>query len=343
MHPPHNDRLLAIAGTLAFSLGSFFPVDGLAQPRIVLEPEYVAFGDIPENETRLVQVSVRNAGDGALRIHDVQVNCYCVEPTLEVRELGPGESTTMDVLFNSRGFQGHQMKYIAISSNDPLRGRIDYGVTAHVTVPLLMDPHQALIRFPTLRTGQTHTETYTFQSGEVPRLEIEPGSWPRQWLDIDIERDSDPQLVQIHFTARPEGAVGRYRDTVRLNTNVPAAPDVSIEVDVTLAADLILSLERVNLGAVLPGTALHNRLSVTAFQPGIAFNLTGAEIDIPGMQARVINDKEGRFAIIGGKALAGDHPSVTANRGRIQGTLRIFSDLESTPEMQVPVTYILRR
>lgn len=331
----------ALALTLALFL--FGATSGAAQPRIELEPEFLAFGDIPENETRLLQVIIRNTGDQVLRIGDIQLTCPCTLPTLQAQEVAPGASTVMEVLFNSRNFQGPQLKYLTIMTNDPRRGIIDYAVTADIKVPLLMTPHQTMVDFATLHQGETSSRTYTFRSEEVELLSIEPQTWPRDWLDIDVQRGENPQQVAIVFTASPAGSAGRYRDTVRLTTNVPASPTVSLEVSARLVADLQLSMERVNLGAVRPGRALQARIQVTAHRPGIAFALTGAEIDIPELHASVVNEQNSYFVVIDGHALAADHPLMQASQGRIQGTLRVFSDLETTPELQVPVTYIIRR
>ena len=332
-------RLISIL-TLAACL---VPALSQAQPRIELVPDRLDFGDLQEWETRDAEVVVRNVGDELLRIRNVESDCGCTVPDLEVKQLAPGESTVMNVHFNSKTFQGPQHKYLHIYSNDPRRGAYEFLVTADIKVPLYMNPVSTMLRFPTVKAGDTQRLTYNFRTEDVPRLEITPQSWPREWLDIEVQQGDSPQTAIVSFAIRPDGPVGRYRETVRLGTNVPATPTVNLEVDVRLVADLILGMERVNLGMVKPGQALQNRVRVTAHERGTSFRLTRAEIDIPGLKASVENGDNVSFAVISGEAIAGDHPLATENRGRIQGTLRIFSDLQTTPELQVPVTYMRRR
>jgi hypothetical protein len=328
--------------TIALALG-LLPGPGSAQPRIELHPEQLAFGVLQENETREAQVTISNTGDQVLLISEVKSTCFCTVPSLAVQEIPPGGAAVMDVLFNSVSFQGPQIKFIKISTNDPQRRLIDYLVTADIKVPLSMEPNQTLLSFPTLRSGESSSQTYTFRSAEVASLEIEPRAWPQHWLDIAVREGADPQTAEVVFTVRPDGPVGRYRDTVRLATNVPAVPAVNLEVDIRLVADLVLGMERVNLGVVPPGRALQTRVRVTAHRPGTDFKLTRAEIDIEGLRASVVNGQGESFAVLEGEALADNHPLARTNQGRIQGTLRIYSDLASTPELQVPVTYMLRR
>lgn len=315
---------------------------GLAQPRIEVVPEHLDFGDLQGWETRDAEVIIRNVGDQVLRIRQIESTCGCTVPELEVKQIAPGAETVMHVHFNSKTFQGPQHRYLHIYSNDPLRGSYDFLVTADIKVPLYMTPSTSMLRFPTVKVGDTETMTYTFRTEDVPSLEITPRDWPASWLDIEVKPGPTPQIAEVEFAIRPDGPVGRYREVVRLATNVPAVPTVNLEVDVRLVADLVLGMERVNLGRVQPGQELTTRVRVTAHDRGTSFELTGAEIDIPGLRARVENSASGAFAVIVGEAMAGDHPQAAENRGRIQGTLRIFSDLASTPELQVPVTYMLR-
>jgi len=83
---------------------------------------------------------------------------------------------------------------------------------------------------------------------------------------------------------------------------------------------------------------------VSATDKSTRFKLTRAEIDIPGLKARVENTivgEEGQ-AVIEGTVLAKDHPLLQKNNGRVKGTLKIYSDLPSTPVMEVEVSYMVR-
>jgi hypothetical protein len=323
-------------------IAGLLPAACLAQPRIEFSPDRLDFGRLQEWESREAAVTIRNTGDQVLRIRDVESTCGCAVPELPVRELAPGAGTTMQVHFSSKTFQGPQIRYLHIYSNDPVRGSFEFLVTADIMVPLYMSPSETTLRFPTVKIGESHSLSYSFRTEDVPRLEIEPQTWPRQWLDIKVHQGDGPQSARVEFSIRPEGAAGRYRDTVRLATNVPGAPTVDLEVDVRLVADLVLGMDRVNLGVVTPHRPLQTKVRVTPHQRGTAFKLTRAEIDIPGLRASIENGNGESFAVLEGEAIAKDHPLATQNQGRIQGTLRIFSDLKTTPELQVPVTYMLR-
>ncbi len=312
-----------------------------AQPRIELDPPSLDFGVLQQHETRDVTVMIRNAGDQPLEIRDIESTCGCTVPELAVRTVAPGEQVPMEVHFNSKTFQGKQIKYIHVYSNDPRRSSVEYLVTADIKVPLMMNPGKAMISFPTLKVGESRTVTYTFSSEQVEQLEMAVRNKPG-WLQVDMRQGRDAQELLVDFSLAENAPAGRHREPVKLASNVPATPTVNLQVDVRLVNDLILGMEQVNLRIVRPGQALQTRVRVAPYQAETEFKLTRAEVDIPGLNARVENGPSESFAVLVGEALTSDHPLVQENQGRIQGTLRIYTDLSSTPQLEVPVRYLLR-
>ncbi len=312
-----------------------------AQPNIVMDPPSLDFGKLRQHESRDQTVMIRNTGDRPLQIREIESTCGCTVPELAVKTVAPGEQVPMEVHFNSKTFQGLQRKYIHVFSNDPDQPSVEYLVAADIQVPLMMKPGQAMIRFPTLKAGESRTVTYTFSSEEVAELRMDVRTKPA-WLDVTARAGSSPQELLVDFTVRADGAAGRHREPVKLDTNVPQTPVVNLQADVKLVNDLVLGMEQVNLRVVRPGQDLRTRVRVAPYQSDTEFSLTRAEIDIPGLEARVENGPRESFAVLDGKALSKDHPLVQESRGRIQGTLRIYTDLSSTPQLEVPVRYLLR-
>ncbi|MEZ4389092.1 MAG: DUF1573 domain-containing protein [Candidatus Krumholzibacteriia bacterium] len=318
------------------------PLVALSQPNLVLEPASLDFGTLAQQQTRDATVMLSNTGDAPLEITKVEATCGCTVPDLEVTTLGPGASTVMEVQFNSQHFQGHQLKFIKIYTDDPRHQVVDFQIQANIEVALSMEPAQTLLRFPMVRGGATSTLTYTFVAKDVSPLEIEPVSWPQGWLDIAVRPSRDPHSVDVDFTVRADSPPGTWREPLKLRTNVPDVPVVNLEADVRVVTDLILGMDRVNLMRPRSGQKLGTRVRVAPAEPGIEFKLTGAEVDIPGLTARVENGTRESFAVLEGVALAMDHPFAQAAHGRIAGTLRIHTNLPSSPLFEVPVTYVLR-
>ncbi|ANQ50487.1 DUF1573 domain-containing protein [Flammeovirga sp. MY04] len=75
------------------------------------------FGDINEGDVVTHVFKYKNVGEVPLQITNVQVSCGCTAPNWDKTPLAPGESSELQVTFNSRGKRGKQIKKITILAN----------------------------------------------------------------------------------------------------------------------------------------------------------------------------------------------------------------------------------
>jgi len=318
------------------------PLVATAQPQLQLEPTSLDFGELNQHETRNATITMSNVGTETLTIDRVEPTCGCMVPEFTAYELAPGQSVAMNLQFNSQDFDGRQFKILKIHTDDPRHRMVDFQVLAMIRVPLSMRPSSTTMRFPTVKGDEKRTITYTFMAESVDELEITPVTWPESWLDIRVKKGSNPKAKTVDFTVHVAGPAGVYREMVTLRTNIPEMPEIRLEADVRMAGELILGMDKVRFNRVKPGQELEMRVGVAAASAGTEFELTGAEIDIPGLTATVENGTDSA-AVLSGNALAADDPAAIKKKGRIAGTLTIHTSLASTPVLQVPVTYMLRR
>jgi len=327
---------------VVLALSLVLPMVAVAQPRIALEPEHVDFGDLSQNETRDSVVVIRNDGDQTLIIRDIESTCGCTVPELTVTELAPGASTEMEIHFNSKNFQGKQNKYIHVFSNDPSRGAVDLLITADISVPLHMTPSRSQLGFRTLQVGETQTLSYTFSTENVDELEITPSTWPQAWLDIEVKPGNSPQTVLVDFVVKPDAEPGRHRDSVKLRTNVPEMPLVTLTTDIKLISDLVITPDKVNLRMLRPDQTVKSRVRVSPYRPDTEFEIISAEVDIPGLRVRVENGDQETTIWLDGQSLPADHERV-ADNGAVRGSITIRTNLASSPQIIIPVMYMVRQ
>lgn len=75
------------------------------------------FGVITEGEKLAYVFSYTNTGTGNLIISAASTSCGCTVPAFSKKPLAPGEKGTMEVIFDSSGFDGFQTKTITVQSN----------------------------------------------------------------------------------------------------------------------------------------------------------------------------------------------------------------------------------
>ena len=90
-----------------------------AAPKLTIEKTTHDFGTIQQDDKVSAEFIFTNTGKSELNIRNVKTNCGCTVSQLTKETLQPGESSTIQVTFDSRGRRGMQQKLITVFSNDP--------------------------------------------------------------------------------------------------------------------------------------------------------------------------------------------------------------------------------
>ena len=86
-------------------------------PQINFETYEHNFGTIAQGEKVTHTFKFRNIGDGALQITDVTTSCGCTASKYSTEPVKPGESGTVEVIFDSYGREGKQLKSANVWTN----------------------------------------------------------------------------------------------------------------------------------------------------------------------------------------------------------------------------------
>ena len=317
-----------------------------AGPIVRIEPNHLDFGVMKQHESRSAEVIISNVGDQPLKIREIKASCGCTTTALAKDLLQPGESVPLKIDFSSKTFSGDQTKVVEIYTDDPRQGYLEVLVQAHVKVALMIDPLKKKIEFARSRQGQKLTKQVTFTATEQPILELDLKRYNPDMFDLEIINgyEGNPQVSVLIVTVAEDMPAGKHRDIAQLTTNIPETPKVDIELRCQIVHDLILSRDDIKFRYVVAGQQLRTRLRIVPFERGIQFVVTGAEIDVPGLTAAVeeLVPNAETMILIDGQAIATDDERAVAAKGRLKGTLKIYTDLASQPVIEVPVSYLLR-
>jgi len=125
---------VAVAGCGAPSTGGTAPVAS-GRPRIEVEPRAFDFGNVLPARTLSTELSVRNLGDGELKITKVDTTCNCTVVGAYDEVLAPGTGTRLRVSLTTPDTPGRTFQGVRIESNDPEQPRVDVDVEATVIAP----------------------------------------------------------------------------------------------------------------------------------------------------------------------------------------------------------------
>lgn len=87
-------------------------------PSAVISESRFDFGTIQQGDKVAHDFMLSNEGKSTLFLRNVKTSCGCTAVEYD-KEIAPGESTTLHVVFNSRGKRNRQNKTITIICNDP--------------------------------------------------------------------------------------------------------------------------------------------------------------------------------------------------------------------------------
>ena len=103
-------------------------------PVMEIEPKEHDFGGVKQDQKLVHEFTVNNVGTEDLEIRRISTSCGCTAAIITKRIVKPGESTTLEVVLETRKYKGVIDKSVSVASNDRERVRT-VRVRAFVEVP----------------------------------------------------------------------------------------------------------------------------------------------------------------------------------------------------------------
>jgi len=99
---------------------ALIPAIAQAGPQISIPEKHWDYGFVPQNAFFTHSYLIKNIGDDTLRITDVKPGCSCTTAPIQKRILPPGDSTSIELIFNPKVSRGRATKNAIVNSNDPV-------------------------------------------------------------------------------------------------------------------------------------------------------------------------------------------------------------------------------
>jgi uncharacterized protein (DUF58 family) len=141
---------LLVAGALflfAFGRGLGLRVEGRPhRSQAVITPREVDLGTVQINLPIEHSFILRNAGNAPLLVTEVKSTCQCTVPHMPGRELAPGASESVDVMFTP-ATAGSKFQRVIIETNDPQEPTSVFTLRA-IAVLTTQEPDQRSVSVP---------------------------------------------------------------------------------------------------------------------------------------------------------------------------------------------------
>ena len=276
------------------------------------------FGTVAKGSKTEFRFVFRNIYKEDLHVVGVRTSCGCTSPEVTVRDLKTNETGEVVAKFNTRTFLGQHGATLTVTFDKPFFAEVQLRVAGNIRGDVTFDP-------PFVDLGNVDLGKGTERSVRVTHV----GSTPWEIKDVRSANSNfevalskpthGPSQSAYDLTVRlkPETAAGYVNGQLILVTNDPRAPQIPMDVEGRVVAEVTVSPQLLALGSVQPGASVTKNIVVRANRP---FSVTG------------VSCSDGCLTCEPKKAAAAVHIlpvtfEAGAMSGRIERQLKISTDL----------------
>ena len=95
--------------------------------KIVFDKEIHNFGTLKDGEIVSYTFTFRNTGESPFKINKVEKTCGCIDFKYDSNAIEPGESSIIEVIFNTSGEWGNQIKGATVETSEGERKELQIG------------------------------------------------------------------------------------------------------------------------------------------------------------------------------------------------------------------------
>ena len=202
----------------------------VAQPKLeIVEGTALDFGSINRGEVITRDITLRNAGTETLVIGRAEASCGCTGTLVSSDHIAPGETGSLQIMFNSKNFSGPVHKSITINSNAGEAAKTVLAFTVNVIDEVKVLPGYFMFR--DAMVGRASTYSIKVRNEGTEAFEIIGSKTQLEGFSIKLPTNpiKPGESVDIVATLTPK-AVATLSDGVSLTTTNTHQPEVYIRI-----------------------------------------------------------------------------------------------------------------
>ncbi len=128
-----------------------------AEGALVFEKSSIDFGKVDEGEVVPIDFPVTNTSDKTIQIKEIKTGCGCTAKSdTNPTKLGPGESSTIGVVYKTQGRRGTASRTISIYTDEETQSVYRVSFSGYVTTPLYYE--KSVLDFGDIDAGSESTQ-----------------------------------------------------------------------------------------------------------------------------------------------------------------------------------------
>ncbi len=198
-------------------------------PRIELSERAWDFGEKWSGQKAETTVTLRNTGEGPLRIKEIRRDCSCMVARLDRKVLPPGESEVLHLSYNTRKPKEYPDQKVRIFSNDPKTPVAVVHVRGHIRKVFNINIAHS-IEFGVLGREQQAVDSFEIECLYEHPVKLKLA--PAQFEHVAVKLETLEPGRRYRFVARtkPPLPYGVLRTTAKIETGLPFLPELPIRI-----------------------------------------------------------------------------------------------------------------
>jgi hypothetical protein len=262
---------------------------GSVGPRIEFSGLSFDFGRVESGREVTHDFIFTNTGDQLLEISDVQSSCGCTTSTNWAKQIDPGKSGTIPVLFNSGNMAGPITKNLWVVCNDSNQSPVNLKITAMIWKAIDAIPGIAAFNFgPDFQTNVTRTIRLVSNLEEP--VTLSPPVCANKAFKVELNTVREGREYVLQVTVVPPLGPGSLTAPITMKSSSSKMPEVVVTAYAMVQPALTLMPPRI----VLLDTPLEEagrftiRIQNNGSKPVVlsdpAINAKGADVQLREIQ-----------------------------------------------------------
>jgi hypothetical protein len=304
-------------------------------PRIAFDRESHDFGVVRQEQELKTEFRVKNEGAAPLHIRNVKADCGCAFAAVEPREIEPGGSAPLAVVFRTLTFSGRLTKRVRVWSDDPERAEAEVKVSVDVAAGVVLVPARFSFDDVLVGTSPSTSITARWREGAGRPFRVTSVEAPGVDLAFETEPFEAPPWhgtkVVARFRSPPR--IGSLTGTVTLHTDHPDHPRLSAPVTGFVSGKVWVSLRAVRLGIVAAGKERAVPIVVRGFSPAVDLGEVKAVARRGRVEASAVRSggRKGEWVVVV-RSPAGAKP------GKVDDVVEVRTAVEGEEVTEIPVS-----
>jgi hypothetical protein len=295
-----------------------------------VEPKEHDFGEVFAPKEVTFEIRVRNKGDEELKMK-VRAGCGCMKAS-QLPPLGPGESGTIKVTFDTSERMGKQEEFVSIYGDENTSPITKVRMTGTVKTDYTWEP--GVISLGRFSWTGDRTRTLTIKGIEMRDLEVTGIKFTEPRITARLEKSAEEGSTQykIEITL-PKGIfpVGQFKELAKISTNSPHRPELTVPILGEVRGDLSC-IPRTAMFKVLKAKKDFEKTIEVQSDSKTKFRVIRLELSDERVIAEKGNEDKSDWKHTIRLRLKGEDI-----QGFFKAVLKIHTDVKDEPAIEVPI------